>query len=152
MLEINVTVNAPGISEAINNLAAAINNKNEAVSVQNALVQAASTAPSTVYTPVQAAPTAPAPAPNPSPYDTAEVPSAPVPQTVASVAPTAPAPIPTVETLGRAGAALCEQGKMPQLIELLNKYGVQTVLQLKDASPEVLVSFANDLKALGAKL
>ena len=149
MLEINVTVNAPGISEAINNLAAAINSKNEAVSVQNALLQAASTAPSTVCTPVPATPATPATAPNSSPYDTAGTPFVPAPQTTATAPNT---PTPTVETLGRAGAALCEQGKMPQLIELLNKYGVQTVVQLKGAAPEVLISFANDLKALGAVL
>ena len=137
MFEINVTVTAPEITVAINNLAAAISG-NTPVAVPTAEPQPEKATPVQTQTenptaPVAAAPVAPA----------QPVPSAPAPSN---------APVPTIDTLSRAGAALCEQGKMPQLIELLGKYGVQAVTQLNNATPEVLTAFANDLKALGANL
>lgn len=55
----------------------------------------------------------------------------------------------TVDELSRAGAELIDQGKMPQLIELLKKYNVQAITQLK---PEQYASVKADLIALGAKL
>ena len=79
------------------------------------------------------------------------------PVNTAPSAPTAPAPSETaavnytIEQLSVAGAALCEQGKMAQLIALLGKYGVQAVTQLKP-TPDVLNAFAAELKALGANL
>ena len=137
MFEINVTVNAPEITAALNNLAAAISG-NAPAAVPTVAPQPVQTAPvqeeaANPTAPVTAAPVAPA----------QPVPSAPAPSN---------APVPTIDTLSRAGAALCEQGKMPQLIELLGKYGVQAVTQLNNATPEVLTAFANDLKALGANL
>ena len=58
-------------------------------------------------------------------------------------------PVCTVSDLSRAGAALIDQGKMPQLIELLRKFGVQAVTQLK---PEAYPEFMEALRELGAKL
>lgn len=55
----------------------------------------------------------------------------------------------SVADLSRAGAALIDQGKMPQLIELLRKFGVQAVTQLK---PEAYPEFMEALRGLGAKL
>ena len=55
----------------------------------------------------------------------------------------------TVEELSRAGAALIDAGKMPQLLALLGKFGVQAVTQLPK---EAYSAFGAELKALGAQL
>lgn len=129
-MEINVTVTIPGLPEALNNLAAAISGKS---------------APAVAAAPV-AAPAATTPPVNNA---TAPVNTAPSAPTVA--APSNPVANYTIEQLSIAGAALCEQGKMPQLIALLGKYGVQAVTQLSTA-PDVINGFAAELKALGAAL
>ena len=97
--------------------------------------------------PVQQAPAVPS-APAPVPQAPA-VPSAPAPVPQAPAVPSAPAPVQqaptaapvtdthiqsatvptaapayTLDMLSRAGAALVDAGKMPQLIELLQRYGV----------------------------
>ena len=126
MMEIKLTVDILGIPEALNNLAAAIRG------------QAASA-------PVAAsAPTTPAVAPTQS----AEVPSAPAP-----VAPVTPAPVQkkkiTADDIAYAGAALVDQGKMADVINLLKRYNVQAITQLKE---DTYPAFANDLRALGATI
>ena len=80
------------------------------------------------------------PAPEPQPVEP-EAPKAPV----------APAPTYTLEQVSRAGAELisADSGKLPQLRELLQKYGVPAVSELK---PEQLGSFATELRALGAQI
>ena len=80
------------------------------------------------------------PAPEPQPVEP-EAPKAPV----------APAPTYTLEQVSRAGAELIsdDSGKLPQLRELLQKYGVPAVSELK---PEQLGSFATELRALGAQI
>ena len=80
------------------------------------------------------------PAPEPQPVEP-EAPKAPV----------APAPTYTLEQVSRAGAALisADSGKLPPLRELLQKYGVPAVAELK---PEQLGSFATELRALGAQI
>lgn len=70
-----------------------------------------------------------------------------------------PAPVPvtpapaektyTVDELATAGAALIDQGKMPQLLNLLEEFGVQAVTQLNSS---VYPAFAAKMKALGADL
>lgn len=139
MLEINVTVTIPGLPEAINNLATAISGKTAITvpAVEENTVKEPKEQPVT-QTPVE--PVAPV-----TPVAPATVPE--------TVAPT-PAPAVaayTIEQLSIAGAALCEQGKMPQLIALLGKYGVQAVTQLSN-TPDVINGFATELKALGAAL
>lgn len=81
-----------------------------------------------------------APAPEPQPVEP-EVPKAPV----------APAPTYTLEQVSRAGAELisADSGKLPQLRELLQKYGIPAVSELK---PDQLGSFATELRALGAQI
>lgn len=79
---------------------------------------------------------------------------APEPQPVepeAPKAPVAPAPTYTLEQVSRAGAELisADSGKLPQLKELLQKYGAPAVAELK---PEQLGSFATELRALGAQI
>lgn len=68
----------------------------------------------------------------------------PAPQPVMN-APTAPAL--DLDTISRAGAALVDQGKMQEILQVLQKYGVMAVNQLK---PEQYPAFAEDLRALGA--
>lgn len=81
-------------------------------------------------------------------------PVAPAPQPAepeAPKAPVAPAPTYTLEQVSRAGAELisADSGKLPQLRELLQKYGVPAVSELK---PDQLGSFATELRALGAQI
>ena len=87
-----------------------------------------------------------APAPKPA------EPEAPKPaEPEAPKAPVAPAPTYTLEQVSRAGAELisADSGKLPQLRELLQKYGVPAVSELK---PDQLGSFATELRALGAQI
>ena len=66
-------------------------------------------------------------------------------------APVAPAPTYTLEQVSRAGAEMisADSGKLPQLRELLQKYGVPAVSELQ---PDQLGSFATELRALGAQI
>ena len=164
MFEVKVTVEIPGLPEAINALANAVS-KNPTVPVQAVSATPAPVIPAPVEAPVAQAPApvaAPAPAPAPAPVA--------VPAHVPAANPTAPAPVPpattaqtypattatspseakpvTLDDLGRAGATLIDAGKMPQLIALLGKYGVQAVTQLQ---PAQFGAFADELRALGAK-
>lgn len=105
-----------------------------------------------------AAPVNPTPAPAPVNPVAAPVATAPVagpqvttPGNAPTTAPVAAAPTYTVEQIGKAGADLVSQdaAKMPGLLALLQKYGVQAITQLK---PEQLGAFATELRGLGAKL
>ena len=158
MNEIKITLTVPGLPEAINNLAEALRGNSAAAPVASAPVVQQPTAQATQPEAAPVVnPTTPAAAPVQMPVaNTAPVNTAPVVNAAPSV-PFAPAPSNaaavnyTIEQLSVAGAALCEQGKMPQLIALLGKYGVQAVTQLNPA-PETLNAFAAELKALGANL
>jgi len=63
--------------------------------------------------------------------------------------PVAPAPTFTLEQISRAGVQLVDAGKLPQLMGLLNKYGVQAVTQL---DPGTYGAVATELRALGAQI
>lgn len=145
MNEIKITLNIPGLPEAINNLAEALRGNGVSVPTGSAPKAVEATQPVAVANAdVPQTPVKPTPA---AQQNTAAVtPSAPT-------APTATASTVnyTIDQLSVAGAALCEQGKMAQLIALLGKYGVQAVTQLKP-TPDVLNPFASELKALGANL
>lgn len=115
-------------------------------------------APAAPAAPAVSAPVNPTPAPAPVNPASAPVAAAPVagpqvtpPGNAPAVAPVAAAPAYTVEQIGKAGADLVSQdaGKMPALLALLQKYGVQAITQLK---PEQLGAFATELRGLGAKL
>lgn len=160
MNEIKITLNIPGLPEAINNLADAIRGNGISVPTGSAPKAVEATQPDAKadipQTPVN--PTTPAVAPvQTQAVNTQPVNNNTAPVNTAPSAPTAPAPSETaavnytIEQLSVAGAALCEQGKMAQLIALLGKYGVQAVTQLKP-TPDVLNAFAAELKALGANL
>ena len=151
-MEINVTVTIPGLPEALNNLAAAISGKSAPAVAAAPVAQAAQ--PEVAPT---ANPTTPAVAPvvalaaTTPPVNNATAPVNTAPSAPTVTAPSNPVANYTIEQLSIAGAALCEQGKMPQLIALLGKYGVQAVTQLSTA-PDVINGFAAELKALGAAL
>lgn len=79
------------------------------------------------------------------------VPTAAVPQPPAAPAAAVPtaAPTYTLDAIAHAGAALAQAGKMQDAVNLLAKYGVQSVNQLK---PEQYGAFATELRALGAQI
>lgn len=127
MFEVKVTVEAPALTEAINNLAGAM----AARHVDNVV-----TMPTVVQDePAPVEETQPAPVENVQPAPDSE--------------PAAEAKSYTVEEISDAGAALVDQGKMAQLCDLLARYGVQAITQL---DPGTYPAFVADLKALGAKL
>ena len=119
MLEIKVTVDFPGLPEALTALADALGKRAETDEVKE--VEAAAAANPTA--PAQAASTTVTAAPTPA------QPTAPT-----TAAPTASAvraeETYTLDALSRAGAALVDAGMMPQLLDLLTKYGVRAVVQL----------------------
>lgn len=174
MFEVKVTIEAPELQKAIDNLADSIGKIAgfSVASMTPAGFSIASTTPAVVSAenPV-AADTAEAPVAAPAPVeqpeqapplvnvpDTPIAPAAPVEQPVAAPAapaPVAPAPAPakkyTFKQISKAGAALCtEMGKMDQLVTLLNtKYGVPAITMINESRYGEL---AEDLIALGATI
>lgn len=150
MLEAKITIEAPALADAINHLAAALESRSAVAPVAEKTSK--KTKKETVDTPVETASiptTVPAQAVNPI---APAVPSAAIP-TAVNTPPVPPVPpaqkqISLVE-ISNAGADLVDRGMMPQLVELLNRYGVQTVLALDPAN---YAAFANDLRALGANI
>ena len=144
MLEIKITIAAPDLAAAINNLAAALDGntvpaeKPAKAEKQTEAKDAAQQAP---VNPMQAtgAPLSATPAQTVAPV--ANVP-------VASAVPTE-APTYTLDMIARAGAVLVDAGKMDALCGLLAKYGVEALTAL---DPAQYGNFANDLRALGAQI
>lgn len=144
MLEVKITIAAPDLAAAINNLAAALDGntvpaeKPAKAEKQTEAKDAAQQAP---VNPMQAtgAPLSATPAQTVAPV--ANVP-------VASAVPTG-APTYTLDMIARAGAALVDAGKMDALCGLLAKYGVEALTAL---DPAQYGNFANDLRALGAQI
>ena len=144
MLEVKITIAAPDLAAAINNLAAALDGntvpaeKPAKAEKQTEAKDAAQRAP---VNPMQAtgAPLSATPAQTVAPV--ANVP-------VASAVPTG-APTYTLDMIARAGAALVDAGKMDALCGLLAKYGVEALTAL---DPAQYGNFANDLRALGAQI
>ena len=140
MFEIKVTIEAPELAGAMMRLADAIS--------------AAPAAPSPV---TPAAPEkAAAPTEKPAPAKAEKPVKAPAPAKEEKPAP-APAPAQATQpekevdlaTIARAGAGLVDQGKMPQIMELLKGYNVRAITELKQ---EQYKDFAKDLRALGADI
>lgn len=177
MMEMKITVEAPDLAASILKLAEAIaSGPNPALLIPDeplpvsaypatpaAAPVAAPVAP--VAAPVSPAPVNPTPgpapttaapvaAPSPSPTPVTNAPTA-GPTSAAPGNPPAPAvpvtgaPAYTLDQISRAGASLVDAGKMQQLLELLGRYGVQAVTQLK---PEQYGAFATELRALGAQI
>lgn len=151
MFEINVTVNAPEIAEALNNLAAALKGAKPepAASKTGKADKPAAPVPPADYMPpadTAPAPATPAPAVTPAPATAPAPVQAPV--TPAPV-PVAPAPTYNRDQIMTAGAALIDAGKINELMGLLNSFGVQAVTQLKQ---DQLGAFATELRKLGAQI
>ena len=136
MLEMKITIEAPDLASALNNLAAALGAK--PFPVQAAAVPAVprQTAPVVPQQPTPVVP--PAPVANVAPQN--------VP--VAGV-PLAQPPKYTVDQIMAADAQLMDAGKVNDLMNLLHSFGVQAVLDLK---PEQLGAFATALRDMGAKI
>ena len=173
MMEMKITVEAPDLAASILKLAEAIASGPDPallipdeplpVSAYPATPAAAPVAP--VAAPVSPAPVNPTPgpapttaapvaAPSPSPTPVTNAPtagptSAAPGNTPAPAVPVTGAPAYTLDQISRAGASLVDAGKMQQLLELLGRYGVQAVTQLK---PEQYGAFASELRALGAQI
>ena len=161
-MEIKVIVELPGIPEALNNLANALTNQALKMTAYQTVIPAAPNSNpaeidgSNVSAVEQAAP-APVTEPDAEVAPAAEpaVEEVAAPATPAPVLPQIPAADPapmkkyTREEIATAGSALVTQGKMNELLALLQKYGVQSVAQLGEAQ---YGAFAADLKALGAAL
>lgn len=152
MLEIKVTIEAPELSAAINNLAKAFEQGATADArsvVQGAQATKTQTGEAIVSPPVQE--TAQPVQETAQPVQNTPVVNIPAPEQVATPeaqqAPVAEKKY-TLEELSNAGARLVDAGKMPQIMQLINKYGVQAINQL---NPAVYGEFAKDLIALGAK-
>lgn len=129
MFEINVTVNAPELAEALNNLAAALKGaKLEPAASKTGKADKPAPVPPADYMP---------------PADTAPAPATPAP------VPVAPAPTYSRDQIMTAGAALIDAGKINELMGLLNSFGVQAVTQLKQ---DQLGAFATELRKLGAQI
>ncbi|MDO4837789.1 MAG: hypothetical protein Q4B32_05290 [Clostridia bacterium] len=161
MIEIKVTVEIPGMTEAINNLAQAIADKKPvaAQAVETVKQEAPAVQVSAPVAPVEP-PVTPA-APIQPPVQTAPVP-APTTPVVAPVTPVTPAasapeqqqaptaakPI-TLNDLSRAGAKLVDAGKMDAVINALKSFGAVAITQLRE---DQYASFADCLRSLGATI
>lgn len=158
MNEIKMTIEIPGLPEALNALAEAIGKQPEIVCHQHGGNNHHIDNAGVVNVDFPVAPAARAVNPTtpvqPAPTTGTVVPTPVQPTAPTTAAPTAPVALGesyTLEALSRAGAALIDTdaGKMPQLLALLGKYGVQAMTQLPK---EAYSAFGADLKALGAQL
>lgn len=153
--EIHVTIEAPAVCEAVNNLAAALNHNTPKAAANVAPVQQMAPAAPAVTTapaaPVQPPVTAPVQQQTPIQFT---APAAPV---VPPVPPVNSVPAPTevaqrqytADEIARAGASLLEKGMMQQLVGLLGKYNVQSITGLQ---PAQYAAFAADLRTMGAQI
>lgn len=154
MFEINVTVNAPELAEALNNLAAALKGaKPEPAASKAGKADKPAPVPPADYMPpadTAPAPATPAPAVTPAPAPAPAPVRAPVtPAPAPAPVPVAPAPTYNRDQIMTAGAALIDAGKINELMGLLNSFGVQAVTQLKQ---DQLGAFATELRKLGAQI
>ena len=151
MLEIRIT--APELAEALNNLAKALTGPATTTPIGTTT---GATATSTISadakepveeTPVVATPTVPVSAPQTVPT----VPIVPTATSPSEAVPTEPTParLYTIGEIAKAGTALIDAGKMNELRELLEKYGVHVLTKLDTA---VYPAFSDDLRALGAQI
>ncbi len=163
MLEMKITIAAPELSAAVNNLAAALEGKRTASAAKAGTAVAA--APSGPANPIAAPVAIPAQAlgaplsATPARMVTPAVPTVPVaapapaatPAANAASAPAVPTSAPqyTLEMIATAGSALLDAGKMEQLMQLLGRFGVASLTEL---APESYGAVANELRAMGAAI
>ena len=170
MFEAKLTITAPGLEAALNNLAAAIAGAKAAAPTLNQMPTQAPANPTQAATGAAPAPTAPQAAPQAGP--TSAYPSNPAPGPIPTAAAAgfpgpAPTPVPqasplpqaglplggppqyTVDQIMQAGATLMDAGKVTELTNLLHSFGVQAVMDLK---PEQLGAFATEKRKMGAAI
>ena len=151
-MEIKVTIEAPELAKAINNLAAALSKVEIAKPVEskispapkpieNATVPAPKTVESKSAEPIKQAESIPPAIAAPTTKPIAAVP--------VTAVPVAEAPQYTVKQLMDAGAVLLDAGKINDLKNLLSSFGVEAVTHLK---PEQFGAFATGLRKLGAEI
>lgn len=132
MIEIKVTVDIPGIAEAINNLAQAIAEKKpvavEAVKQEAPVVQASAPVAPAAVSVIPTATTASAPAQQQAPAAAKRI---------------------TLDDLSLAGAKLVDAGKMDALINALQNFGVAAITLLHE---DQYASFADCLRSMGANI
>lgn len=133
MFEIKVTVELPGIPEALKDLADAVRGPKPMTTAAPAVVQEA-TMPAEQATSATEPDSAPEPQPQPQ-----------------TTAPAAESKTYTFSQISKAGAALCaDLTKMNQLVSLLNsKYGVPAITMIDKSR---YAELAGDLIALGAAI
>lgn len=129
MNEFRITIAAPELAAAINNLAAVLGRN----------------APTT-SAPTPSQDTTSAPIPVPLAPVSATTPAENV--TVPYVVPTS-APQYTLEMIATAGSSLIDAGKLDQLMGLLGKFGVASLTEL---SPDSYGAMAGELRAMGATI
>ena len=165
MLEMRITIEAPELVGALNNLAAAIGGakltpQQGAVAAPQQPVtnpQTAAPAPTPAPAPAPTPAPAPMPAPTPATATPAQPNPLPSPGPVAQTTLNYPAPnVPlaqppqyTIDQIMAAGATLMDAGKVNELRNLLMSFGANAVMDLK---PEQLGAFATGLRELGAKI
>lgn len=153
MTEIKVTISAPEVTEALNNLARAIS-----LATENQVGATSGATLSSITSVVaEEAPVAPAPVANPiTPTSAPQI--APVAQSVPNVSTPAPnpaslvptaAPQYTLEMLAKAGTALIDAGRMADVMALLSKFGVEALTAL---DPSMYGAMATELRNLGAQI
>lgn len=140
MLEMKLTIEAPELANALNNLAAALGARPFPTAQQAPAAPVQQPQP---VVPQQAPTAAPAQQPMPAPATTAQ------PNTPVAGVPLAQPPKYTVDQIMAAGAQLMDAGKVNDLMNLLHSFGVQAVMDLK---PEQLGAFATALRDMGAKI
>lgn len=145
MTEVKITITAPDLANAINNLAAALagktslDNPDKSVQTEQNVMQYNPVTPvAPVSAPAQVTNIVTPPAPSPAPAA----------QTPTNTVPTG-APQYTMDMLAVAGTTLIDAGRMGELCGLLAKYGVESVTAL---NPAQYGAFATDLRALGAQI
>ena len=168
MLELKIAITAADLAAAINNLAAALDGKNAKTAAKPSapdrktapVIPTPAVQPQTPAVPVipqiPAVPVNPIPAPvipqiavpaiTPTTANPPCAPATTVP--VQAAVPTA-APQYTIDMLANAGAALLDAGKMDQLMQLLNRFGVASLTEL---SPDNYGAVAGELRAMGAAI
>jgi len=157
MSNFTITIEAPALVGAINNLAEALRN---ATTKEQTLAQAQT--PTPVFSqggPVQVQAPATPPTTYIAPQPQAVAPTGqqpvPVPATSAPVVPTAtpvpttPAPAYTLDQLAQAAATLRDAGKLPQLQALLQSFSIRSMQELP---AERYGEFATKLREMGAKI
>ncbi|MCM1508392.1 MAG: hypothetical protein NC177_14870 [Ruminococcus flavefaciens] len=145
MSEIKVTIEVPGLIDALNAIANAVSTTKCVDDCKSVVTKAAAKEEPTQVA-VNQADSATQVAPTVTP-DAVPHPNMNNPEPVQPAS--EPSKIYTLAELSNAGAELCGMGKMGDLVALLNSFGVSAITQLP---AEKYPAVAEGLKSLGAKL